>query len=93
VEDAQFEPTLRHLVDTSDVTEVTLSAQAIVQMGHSLLFDPTAKRAYVVTTDLVFGLARMYELYQNLRGPQNVRVFRDRDEALRWLGLNEVSAA
>ncbi len=87
--DPKFRPTLGQLVDTTAVTDVTLSARLMLSMGQSTLFAPEAKRAYLVTKDVVFGLVRMYELYQGMRGQQSVRAFRRREEALAWLGVQE----
>lgn len=48
------------------------------------LFSPTARRAIVVESDLGFGMSRMYELQRDdLAG--TLRVFRDVDQANRWL--------
>jgi hypothetical protein len=91
--DPAFNPMLSQLVDTSEVTEITLTPSTMVLLGQSTLFNPAAKRAYVVTKDVMFGLVRMYELYQSIRGTQTVRVFRIREEALQWLGKKEASAA
>lgn len=87
--DPKFQPTLHQLVDTREVTEVTLSLRTIRNLGQSQLFSPQSKRAYVVSQDVLFGLVRMYELYQSMRGTQNVRVFRNRTEAVAWLGVND----
>lgn len=46
------------------------------------------KLAIFASTDLHFGLARMYQAKREFvkKGTITVRVFRDRDEALQWLG-------
>lgn len=55
--------------------------------------DPPAvssKLAIVATSDLHFGLARMYQAYRasSAKGTKVVGVFRTRDEALNWLGAS-----
>lgn len=45
-----------------------------------------AKTAFVATRDEFYGLARMYEMLRS-ESPREFRVFRDRGEAERWLGL------
>lgn len=46
----------------------------------------SAKIAAVVSGDLAYGLARMYELLSATRRlPQRIRIFRDMNEAERWL--------
>lgn len=87
--DPAFSPTLGQLVDTREVREVAITLPAARALGHSKLFSPESRRAYVVRDDVMYGLARMYELYQELRGTRNVRVFRDRAEAVTWLGVTD----
>lgn len=91
--DPRFRPTQSQLVDTTAVTDVTLSLGAVKKLGQSTLFAPESKRAYVVTKDVIFGLVRMYELYQTLRGSRSVRVFRTRAEAIGWLAVKDTSSS
>ena len=44
----------------------------------------TARVAYVVTSELGYGMTRMYEIQAGVEPDLN-RVFRDFDEAERWL--------
>jgi len=39
----------------------------------------------VVPNDVIFGLARMYEILRELQGETGIRVFRTLDEALDWV--------
>ena len=88
-EDTRFRPTFSHFVDTTQITEVQVSARTMLAVGQSQIFATTAKRAYVVTRDVVFGLVRMYGLYQGLRGRAEIQVFRTRPEATAWLGVED----
>lgn len=45
----------------------------------------TSKAALVVSRDLDFGLSRMYEFFIKDRTTNDVRVFRDMDEARDWV--------
>ena len=48
------------------------------------------KVAIVAPNDLVFGLARMYEVFSELeKVPWDLVVFRAVDAALAWLGLSD----
>lgn len=87
--DPRFKPDFRQLVDTHEVTEVQVSARMVLKMGESRLFAPEAKRAYVVTRDVMFGLVRMYGLCQELRGRAEIQAFRTRAEAIDWLGVED----
>lgn len=91
--DPRFRATMNQLVDAIDVTELAVTVEAVNQMGQSTLFAPTAKRAYVVKMDALYGMIRMYELHQAARGSESVRVFRDRAVALAWLGAGEPRTA
>lgn len=88
--DPRFRPTMAQLVDTREVTEVTISMETIKRLGGSTLFAPESRRAYVVSQEVMYGLVRMYEIYQNLRGSEGVKVFRDRAEAVAWLGVQDL---
>ncbi|HEY6338253.1 MAG TPA: hypothetical protein VIW68_07145 [Candidatus Sulfotelmatobacter sp.] len=41
----------------------------------------------VVSSVLLFGLRSMFEAYSQLSGAESVSVFRDRAQALEWLGI------
>ncbi len=47
---------------------------------------PRGRLAIVATQDEMFGLARMYQILRD-DSPVEVLVFRERGDALRWLGL------
>jgi hypothetical protein len=50
------------------------------------------RTAIVATEDLQFGLARMSAAYAEFQSaPYSIRVFRSREEALRWLTSGEAS--
>lgn len=90
--DPRFRPEFYQLVDTRAVTEVEVSARVMWQLGQSQLFAPNSRRAYVVSRDVLFGLVRMYGLYQGLRGRAEVRAFRTRAEAVAWLEVDDPEA-
>jgi hypothetical protein len=68
-------------VSSDRLTELAVTAATSDTSPH-----PT-KLAIVASTDLHFGLARMYQAKREniARGMIAVRVFRDRLDALRWL--------
>ena len=45
-----------------------------------------SKAALIVSRDFEFGMTRMYEILLESRTSAQVRVFRDLDEALKWIG-------
>jgi len=52
------------------------------------LFSPESRRALVVPSDLGFGMARVFEQRSGERR-RDIRVFREIDEARRWLAGRE----
>ena len=50
----------------------------------------SGKTAIVASTDIAFGLARMYEVFVRIEElTHSVRVFRSMDTAIEWLGPEE----
>jgi hypothetical protein len=86
IHDPAFEPTFHQLVDFTKVTHVTLDAADIRALAAPPIFARGSKRAFVVSSDEMFGLARMFEIHRQMRGAQEIlQVFRDKDVAVRWL--------
>ena len=86
--DPQFDPTFRQLADMSAVTQVRVSTAKLQDLSRAQLFAPGTQRAFIASSDAVFGMLRKYELHADSVG-QTVRVFRDRKSAEDWLGLSE----
>jgi hypothetical protein len=81
----QVEPDFSLLIDLrqakgGNVTRVGVSALAKVPLALS----PASRRAVVVPSELGFGMARMYGLMRDERDG-TMQVFRDFDEAQRWV--------
>jgi hypothetical protein len=84
------------MVDLTAVEEFdTLSAskmREIAALGASLdLKDETAKTAMIASPGLNYGISRMYEVFRQLEPAttRTVRTFVSREEALRWLGVDD----
>lgn len=60
------------------------SAGAHALAARPLVLSLESRRAVVVPSELGFGMARMYEMLREERGGAT-RVFRDYDEAQRWV--------
>lgn len=81
--DPAFARDLDQLYDAVEVTEVRVTSPVLLQLALSPQFAPTARRAIVVSSDVAFGMARMYAI---LTGHEDtIRVFRDRPSAMQWL--------
>jgi hypothetical protein len=103
VDDPAFDPTLNVLADTRGIERVEITAGNIRKLAerrarNERVLRGQARVAVVVSSDVVFGLARMYEVY---RDPQSAQegdqegdekrylVCRTMNEARQWLGLAE----
>lgn len=85
----------RELVDFSDRVEITVPTDAVRRTAR-LLADEDANAAgsrvaMVAKTNAVFGLMRLFEVYRE-HSSVAVRVFRDREEARRWLDAEQAVA-
>jgi hypothetical protein len=87
--DPNFDPTYRQLVDLRDVSKVDVTSGGLRALGRSNPWKAPTRRAVVCERDVVFGLARMYELLTG-DDPHEVRVFREISEALDWLALDTI---
>lgn len=85
--DPQFRDTMNQLIDFCSVTELHIASAGVRHLSEASFFSATSRRAIVVDgRDVMFGLARMYEILRD-RGPEQITVFRSFPEALKWLDL------
>ncbi len=82
------------LVDMSDVKRIEVSSAGQVRHLASMAAEMPSSRsrskfAIVAPTDIAFGLGRMFQTFRALEdgGTRNVEVFRSREEAMEFLGL------
>ncbi len=89
-DDPEFEPDLRQLADCRAIDEIGVTSQGVEEASSRSPFSQGSLRAIVVSSDEAFGMARMFE---NLRheARDEIRVFREAEEARRWLGLEPTS--
>ena len=80
------------VVDFSQASQFALSAQGLRQLARMATATDVqgvrTRLAIIVSSDLAFGLGRMYEAYRGLvaAGEKEVRVFKRQREALAWIG-------
>lgn len=87
-EDPQFSPDLDLLFDARPVTELRATSDGIRLLALTSPFAAGSRRALVADSDEVFGMARMYES-RSAGSPGETRSFRQIEEALDWLHLEE----
>jgi hypothetical protein len=83
--DKDFDPSFSQLVDLTGVTAIGFTPDDVHGLAERSIFSPQSRRAFVAKRDLLYGLARMFELLREARGKDEIQVFRDRNEALEWL--------
>jgi hypothetical protein len=83
--DPDFDPICSQIFDFTAVTGNDFSADDVRAVAATTIFSAHSRRAVLVTTDEQFGVARMFEMIREGRGEYGIRVFRDPDEALRWI--------
>jgi len=89
--DPDFDPQFNQLSDATLATDTDLSASNARVLYERRVFSATARRAVVAPSPFTYGIARMLQTYVELsRNGRRVAVFRDRDSALKWLGVSEV---
>src|SRR5580704_9792301 len=83
--DPDFSPDFSQLWDLTHVTQVELTSKDVHRLAQRSIFSPDSRRAILASRDLVFGLARMFEIYRDILGENGIRVFRNLDDALEWV--------
>jgi hypothetical protein len=84
--DPAFDPAMSQLFDFSGVTRIDLGTDDLRSMAPANVFGRGARRAFVATNDVSYGVARMFEALVAPAGTE-LRVFREMEEAKRWLGV------
>lgn len=83
--DDQFQPTFSNFWDLTEVDQLRVTSAALWSLSRECAFAPTARRAFVVSSDVAYGLMRMFTLMCCDDSEGHQAVFRDRGEAWRWL--------
>ena len=85
--DPRFRPEFDHVVDCRKFELVDLAFKQVEEMGRQSIFAATSRRAFIVSSDLHFGLGRMFAVFREMECGQVTMVFRDMLEVTAWLGL------
>ena len=84
-----FDPDMNSLWDLREADVSTFETPDIQNLknfvGKHWGTKGKSKSAIVVSRDLDFGLSRMYEFYLQAKSSSEVQVFREYDEALKWI--------
>ena len=85
LKDPDFDPNFSQLVDCTQVARLELGPNEVRRLAQRSIFSPDSRRAILVSSDLVFGFARMFAMFREAAGEKGIRIFRDLDEALYWV--------
>ncbi|MDH3206648.1 MAG: hypothetical protein OEO79_08550 [Gemmatimonadota bacterium] len=90
--DPRFRPGMKELSDIRGVEDLDVSPEGVMAAAS---FDSrnspvleTHRLGLLVSTDLVFGMARMYEMRTD-GNTGGVKVFRSEEEAMLWLDASD----
>jgi hypothetical protein len=91
VADPRWKPGIRELSDVRSIDRLEVTTEGVQQMEWHDEDDAAALASYrlaiVVSQQGVYEMARIYQMLTEHTVP-NVRVFRDMEEANRWLMAN-----
>ena len=84
--DPAFDPSFNFLMDLRSVTRFYITGDELRALAVDSALDRAAKQVYVVPSDIVYGMARIYSAVSKA-DPDAVQVFRNMNSARAWLGL------
>jgi hypothetical protein len=84
-QDPDFDPEFGSLLDLSRVIKFDLNAGEIRSAAEHSLYSKNSRRAILVHSNLGFGLGKSFDIYREILGEKVCRVFRDREDAMKWL--------
>jgi hypothetical protein len=92
-DDPRFHPEFNQLLDATGVTALDISNdEAKVIARNSPYFSASSRRAWVASNPFLFGMGRMIGIHREIAGgEEQFRVFYDREQALKWLGLDTLT--
>jgi hypothetical protein len=85
LKDPDFDPNFSQLLDCTHITKVELRPEDVRRLAQRSIFSPVSHRAILVSSDVTFGLARMFMIFRETLGEKGIRVFYELDEALYWV--------
>jgi hypothetical protein len=91
--DPEFDPGLSQVADFSGLTDTDVTLADVQMFARRDSFSIHSRRAIIVTGDVAFGFAKVFELCRQLCGASGIRVFRDADEAFDWIASANAASA
>jgi len=89
--DADFNPDFKQLVDATQVKDLDISIDEAKKVFGRKTFSSVSRCAFLGRGLAVLGMGRLIEAQAALLGGrESVRVFSNRQKALKWLGMENV---
>ena len=89
--DPHFNPDFKQLVDATAVTHLDISMNEAKTIFGRKTFSSSSRCAFLGRGLIVLGMGRLIEAQAAIaKGRETVRVFSDRQNALRWLGMENI---
>ena len=86
--DRPFSPDFNQIVDCRAISKMELTNEQVIELAERSVFGAGSRRAFVVSSELQYGLSRMFATYREMKRGQQVMVFRDLRDAYSWLSLS-----
>src|SRR5205814_7753914 len=83
--DPDFDPSFSQIADFTKVTRFELSADDIQLLAQNGFFSANSRRALVASSEVAFGLARMYGTLRELSGESGGHVVHTLYAELQWI--------
>ena len=85
--DPAFEPDFFQFIDFDDVVDFQMDRATVAELARFELFSAKSRRAFFAPHQLGFGMSRMFMAFHEEHGQEQMNVFKNRKEALQWLGV------
>jgi hypothetical protein len=92
LKDPDFDPRFSQIMDLTRVNFSGFEADDIRKVAERNVFSSESRRAIVVSSTLVYGFGRMFEILREIAGEKGLRVFRNMDEAVDWILSERMTA-
>lgn len=80
-----FKPAFRRIYDALQVSDLGVTAAQM--RAISFPYAASGRRAIVTNDDMVFGMARMYQMLRDEQHQGALQVYRTLEEAVAWVGI------
>ena len=87
-----FDPQFNQIISFLDVVDVELSANQLRGLAKAAVFSAQSRRAFIVPSDLLFGMGWMFAAHRDYAGEPYITIVRSVSEAADWVGVDRAVA-